>query len=79
MAKDLACTAWSVILPAHWVMPVWLAMVAAGATIAGQEEMTWVAQAQGKPSFPEDFPDTAAGATWLRTLHSEAAEAASKR
>ncbi len=77
--RSTACTAWSVVLPAHWVMPVWLAMVAAGATVAGQEEMGWVAQAQGRPSFPADFPDTAAGAAWLRRMHAEAAAADSKR
>ena len=75
----MACTAWSLVLPVHWVMPVWLALVAAGATVAGREEMRWVVQAQGRPSFPHDFPDTAAGAAWLRQLHVEAAAAAQKR
>lgn len=54
---------------------MWLAVVAAGAFVAGQEEMGWVAQALGRPSFPADFPDTMAGADQLRREHTEAAAA----
>lgn len=45
-------------LPAGWVTPFWMALVHAGAKPAGQREWHWVHTLQGRPFFPQDFPDT---------------------
>jgi len=57
-----SCTSgWSIILPAGWVKPFWMALVMAGAHAAGLREWEWYCAEAGLAAFPRDFPDTRAG------------------
>ncbi|KDD74874.1 hypothetical protein H632_c1018p1 [Helicosporidium sp. ATCC 50920] len=55
-----ALSGWSICLPAGWVSPFWSALVAAGMTVAGQQEWRWMHTARGVPFFPADFAGTSA-------------------
>ena len=56
---------WSLILPAGWVPPAWLALAFAGVKPAGQREWRWAHTAQRRPFFPHDFPDTQVSDVYL--------------
>ena len=51
---------WSLVLPAGWAPPFWLAAAFAGCKPAGQREWRWLYTLQGQRSFPWDHPDTSA-------------------
>ena len=60
--KGSSGAAWSLVVPAGWVSPLWHALAFAGCYAAGLREWHWAATAMGMPSFPNDFPDTPAAA-----------------
>ncbi|KAG2482861.1 hypothetical protein HYH03_018251 [Edaphochlamys debaryana] len=70
---------WSVVLPAGWVMRVWLALAFTGVKTAGQVEWRWIAAHLGTPSFPHDHPHTPAGAAHAAQLRAEAEAEAQRR
>ncbi|GFR41548.1 hypothetical protein Agub_g2262, partial [Astrephomene gubernaculifera] len=70
---------WSMVLPARWVMPVWLALTFTGARPMGQLEWRQVAAHWRSPCFPYDHPFTPAGEKYNRGRFAELVAAASKR
>ncbi|KAL0019086.1 hypothetical protein WJX79_007648 [Trebouxia sp. C0005] len=70
---------WSLILPAHWVLPFWQALIYRGGNVAGQREWGWVSQQLGIPNFPQDFPDCPAGADLAKLLAAEQDAAQQKK
>lgn len=45
----MAFGGWSIVLPASWVMPIWLALVFAGSRAVGIREWHWAATDQVRP------------------------------
>ncbi|KAL0040408.1 hypothetical protein WJX77_006269 [Trebouxia sp. C0004] len=70
---------WSLILPAHWVPPFWLALIYRGGNVAGQREWGWLSQQLGIPNFPQDFPDCPAAADLAQLLAAEQGAAQQKK
>ncbi|EFJ45760.1 hypothetical protein VOLCADRAFT_93949 [Volvox carteri f. nagariensis] len=70
---------WSLVLPAHWVMPVWMALAFTGARPTGQSEWRQLAAHFRTPCFPYDHPYTPAGVRLNRGLAAEMAATASQR
>eukprot|EP00884_Botryococcus_braunii_P020904 jgi/Botrbrau1/7498/Bobra.0095s0034.1 len=52
---------WSLVVPAGWIPPLWLALAYQGATPAGLLEWGWISRQQECLRYPEDYPDTQAG------------------
>jgi hypothetical protein len=75
----LSTAGWSLVLPAGWVQPFWLAAAYAGCKPAGQREWRWLHRLQGRPFFPLDFPDTPAYSAAMSQLQQEQLEAAARR
>jgi len=50
--RGAATGGWSLVLPARWVMPVWQALVFAGARAVGLREWHWAAVDQAR--IPRD-------------------------
>ena len=48
---------YTLIAPAGWSLPLWLALIHLGARAAGRTEWCWLARRAGAATFPEDFPD----------------------
>eukprot|EP00899_Mesostigma_viride_P007548 jgi/Mesvir1/16795/Mv15164-RA.1 len=63
---------WTLVVPAGWATRLWVALVLAGAHAIGLRERRWVAVEMGAPSFPMDFPETAAHAAWVEQQRKEA-------
>ena len=63
----IARRGFTIIAPSGWALPLWLALVHLGARAAGQREWGWLASAAGAATFPDDFPDAAAGATAIES------------
>lgn len=53
---------YTLIAPAGWSLPLWLALIHLGARAAGRTEWGWLARRAGAATFPEDFPDHLAAA-----------------
>eukprot|EP00898_Chlorokybus_atmophyticus_P003392 jgi/Chlat1/4053/Chrsp26S04107 len=70
--RESYCAGWSVILPAGWAMPFWMAFVMTGARPIGLVERRWLAKEVGTRAFPYDYPDTIAYAEY----HQEEAQRA---
>ncbi|GIL49298.1 hypothetical protein Vafri_5674, partial [Volvox africanus] len=70
---------WSLVLPARWVMPVWTALVFAGARPTGQSEWRQLATHFRTPCFPYDHPYTPAGMRHNREALAKMSDAASRR
>ena len=70
---------WSLVLPAGWVPPFWLALAFAGCRPVGQREWHWLHTLQQRPFFPADYPDTQAYVTEQGHLQSEQARAAARQ
>ena len=56
---------YTLIAPAGWSLPLWLALIHLGARAAGRTEWGWLARRAGAATFPEDFPDHLAAADAL--------------
>ncbi|KAK9798520.1 hypothetical protein WJX73_006734 [Symbiochloris irregularis] len=70
----------SLILQSRWVLPMWRAFTFAGSVrVCGQREWRWAASALMHPSFPWDYPDTAAGAAELEVQDAEEGRKAALR
>ena len=59
---------WNVIVPAGFAMPVWRALIYAGARVEGLEERRRRLNEAGAECFPADYCDCAAGWMWERWL-----------
>lgn len=59
--SDTAVHGFTLLAPAGWGMPIWQSLVFTGSLIAGLKERRNQYLEAGKPSFPEDYPNTAAG------------------
>ncbi|PNH08143.1 hypothetical protein TSOC_005340 [Tetrabaena socialis] len=70
---------WSVVLPAGWVGPLWLALAFTGARPTGQSEWRQLAAHSQVPCFPYDFPYTPAGERYGRERFQELAAEAARR
>lgn len=78
---------WSILLPAHWVMPFWQALIYAGARPMGQQEwrelscaaVVPVRPAVPVPCFPYDYPHTPAGARHAAAVYEQQVVEAHKR
>lgn len=70
---------WSLIVPAGWVPPFWLAAAYAGCKPAGQREWRWLHRLQGQPCFPWDHPDTAGHAALMAQQQMQRQLALAKR
>ncbi|PRW59356.1 DEAD box RNA helicase isoform B [Chlorella sorokiniana] len=70
---------WSLIVPASWVPPFWLAAAFAGCKPAGQREWRWLHTLQGQPCFPWDHPDTAGHAALMEQQRLQRQLALAKR
>ncbi|KAG2426616.1 hypothetical protein HXX76_012931 [Chlamydomonas incerta] len=70
---------WSVVLPARWVLPFWLALVYQGGRAAGQQEWRQLHSHWRAPCFPYDHPYTPAGAALAAARRAELATAAAAR
>jgi ribonuclease P/MRP protein subunit POP1 len=57
----------SLLVPAGWGMPFWQSLVFTGSLIAGYKERRNQCLEAGKPSFPEDYPNTSAGRAYWAT------------
>jgi hypothetical protein len=52
---------WDIIAPPGWAMPLWRALIFAGARAISQSDIAALALDGRKPLFPQDFPETRAG------------------
>lgn len=67
----VAAIGWDIIIPDHWGPSIWRALIFAGATAVGIEEVDRLQLLSAQPSFPRDYPDTPAGVEfWAARLRS---------
>ncbi|KAJ9106265.1 hypothetical protein QFC21_001410 [Naganishia friedmannii] len=59
--SNTAVHGFTLIAPAGWGMPIWQSLVFTGSLIAGLKERRYQHLEAGRPSFPDDYPHTAAG------------------
>jgi ribonuclease P/MRP protein subunit POP1 len=59
--SNTAIHGFTLFAPAGWGMPIWQSLVFTGSLIAGLKERRNQYLEAGRPSFPEDYPHTAAG------------------
>lgn len=78
-AHALHPTGWSLIVPAGWVPPFWLAAAFAGCKPGGQREWRWLHTLQGRPCFPWDHADTAGHAVLMAQQQMQRQLALAKR
>ena len=57
---------WDIIVPARWGMVVWMELIMGGGRAVGLDAVEDSAIEGCVPSFPRDFPDTAAGQQYAR-------------
>jgi hypothetical protein len=57
---------WDIIVPARWGMVVWMELIIGGGRAVGLDAVEDSAIEGCVPSFPRDFPDTAAGQQYAR-------------
>ena len=67
---------YTLLAPSASAHALWLALVALGARAAGSREWRWLAVAAGAPTFPEDFPASAAAAAEAERALAESSAAA---
>ena len=69
---------YTLLAPSASAHALWLALVALGARAAGSREWRWLAVAAGAPTFPEDFPASAAASVEAERALAETSAAASR-
>jgi len=57
----MAVVGWDIVVPEQWGPSLWRALIFAGATAVGVEELDRLHLLSAQSSFPRDFPDTPAG------------------
>ena len=75
-ASGGADAGFTLLAPAECAQKLWLALVALGAHATGLREWRWLAVNKGAPSFPEDFPASAAAAKEAERALAEASRKA---
>jgi hypothetical protein len=74
-----ASSGWSIVLPRGWGADMFVQLIYAGGRAIGLRDARELRAADGLASFPEDFPDTAAGRMYEKHTAACAAAAASTR
>ena len=69
---------YTLLAPSGSAHALWLALIALGARAAGSREWRWLAVAAGAPTFPEDFPASAAASVEAELALAETSAAASR-
>lgn len=70
---------WDVVVPAAWASDVLQALVLCGGRPGGFENVDRLLLEQGRPAFPRDWVDTAAGREWHARRHAKDLEADLRR